>query len=96
MCSVCGVDNRKMYCEHYNGREYDGKTCFFALGEPKDAYEVSFVAVPAQKDAGVTKNYTGEEKTYDETKQLNKQKEDLIDADIALVKSFIFTENERG
>lgn len=92
VCSICGTDNREGYCKHWNGREYDGKQCYFKLLEPKDAYEVSFVAVPAQPKAGVTKNYTGEEKQYKE----NTNKEDLIDAELGLIKSFIFIEKERG
>ena len=60
VCSICGMDNRETYCKHFNGREYDGKTCYFALEGAKDAYELSFVAVPAQPKAGVTKAY-GEE-----------------------------------
>ena len=36
-------------------KEYNGKTCYAILDEVTDAYEVSFVAVPAQRGAGVTK-----------------------------------------
>ena len=57
VCSICGVDNRVAYCQHYNGHEYEGKMCYFELKNPLDAYEVSFVAVPAQPKAGTTKNY---------------------------------------
>ena len=60
VCSICGLDNRETYCKHFNGREYDGNVCYFALKGAKDAYELSFVAVPAQRNAGVTKAY-GEE-----------------------------------
>ena len=59
-CSICGTDNMKHYCSHYWGQEYetkDGKkTCYFTLDGAKEAYEVSFVAVPAQPRAGTTKN----------------------------------------
>ena len=53
VCSVCG----KPYgtCEHRKGLDYDGKTCYAVLCEPTDAYEFSFVAVPAQRQAGVLK-----------------------------------------
>lgn len=95
VCSICGTDNRRGYCKHWGGEMYDENQCYFKLLEPKDAYEVSFVAVPAQPNAGVTKNYTGEEKTYQEEKT-NTEKEDLINSDLELVKSFIFTEKERG
>lgn len=57
ICSICGTDNRKSWCEHYNGRIYDGNQCHMRLENPSDAYELSFVAVPAQPNAGVTKAY---------------------------------------
>jgi hypothetical protein len=61
ICSICGVDNVKTACPHFWGREYDGKTCFFTLDGVKDVHELSFVAVPAQRRAGTTKNYGGEQ-----------------------------------
>ena len=64
ICSICGVDNRKDYCKHYWGREYDGKICYFKLENAKDAYELSFVAVPAQVRAGTIKNYGAEYKDF--------------------------------
>ena len=42
-------------CAHRKGAVYDGETCLAVLSEPLDAYEFSFVAVPAQRAAGVTK-----------------------------------------
>jgi len=54
-CSVCG--SQKGLCTHRAGVEYDGKLCYFELDNPTDAYEWSFVAVPAQKNAGVIKAY---------------------------------------
>lgn len=62
-CSVCGAD-RSVGCTHRKGRSYNGRRCFDILDEPSDAYEWSFVAVPAQKGAGVTKRFSAEEKTY--------------------------------
>lgn len=56
-CSICGIDNRKQACRHYWGREYDGEVCHFTFQEISDAYELSFVAVPAQKNAGTKKAY---------------------------------------
>lgn len=53
VCSICGVENGK--CEHVKGQGYGGKLCYFTLKDPTDAYEWSFVAVPAQPAAGVTK-----------------------------------------
>lgn len=57
ICSVCGKDRRTGECAHKRGRSYHGKKCFFVLDEPTDAYEWSFVAVPAQRSAGVTKRF---------------------------------------
>jgi len=59
LCSICGTDNAKQWCKHYPGQEYDKQICHFSLEDPNDAYEVSFVAVPAQQRAGTTKNYGG-------------------------------------
>ena len=60
-CSICGEEG--WHCGHCKGEVYDGKLCFFSLEEPLDAYEWSFVAVPAQPAAGVVKNkrYGGQE-----------------------------------
>ena len=63
-CSVCGEkfsykwQTGKFLCEnnHFKGDTYDGKLCVGDLVDPKDAFEVSFVAVPAQKGAAVTKS----------------------------------------
>lgn len=60
-CSICGQDLRAGRCEHQLGRVYQvegqERTCHRLLLEPTDAYEWSFVAVPAQRHAGVTKGY---------------------------------------
>lgn len=57
LCSVCGADQKKSSCAHVKGKEYDGTLCYHLLVNPTDAYEWSFVAVPAQKNAGVVKGY---------------------------------------
>ena len=57
VCSICGKDGRTDPCDHIKGREYGGKLCHRILCDPTDAYEWSFVAVPAQPAAGVTKSY---------------------------------------
>lgn len=51
ICSVCGMDYGS--CEHRKGEQYAGQLCTAVLCEPTDAYEFSFVAVPAQPQAGV-------------------------------------------
>jgi hypothetical protein len=53
VCSVCGEPLDQ--CRHVKGRTYNGKLCWGELTGAKDAYEWSFVAVPAQKKAGVMK-----------------------------------------
>lgn len=57
LCSVCHNDMRSPECRHQKGREYNGEVCYGELTEPRDAYEFSFVAVPAQRAAGVMKGY---------------------------------------
>ena len=44
-------------CRHVKGETYGTKLCFTQLEEPQDAYEWSFVAVPAQREAGVLKRF---------------------------------------
>lgn len=53
VCSVCGSEYGS--CGHQKGEAYDGQVCCAILQEPMDAYEFSFVAVPAQREAGVLK-----------------------------------------
>ena len=60
VCSVCGSDRRKSGCSHRPGTVYDGALCFNLLDEATDAYEWSFVAIPAQRAAGVTKSFQKE------------------------------------
>ena len=54
VCSICSTE-RGQDCGHKPGEVYDGARCFFQLEEAVDAYEFSFVAVPAQPGAGVVK-----------------------------------------
>jgi len=56
-CSICGNDRRQNPCNHKSGKSYKGTMCHSVLSEPTDAYEWSFVAVPAQVGAGVTKAF---------------------------------------
>ena len=57
LCSICGSDYGS--CGHQKGEAYDGLVCCAILKEPMDAYEFSFVAVPAQPHAGVLKGLSG-------------------------------------
>lgn len=63
VCNICGADQTKTICSHRPGRVYEGKQCVMELDGPRDAYEVSLVAVPAQPEAGVVKSkrYGGRE-----------------------------------
>ena len=83
ICSVCGADWFKEPCQHRGGKEYDGISCWKTLKNPTDAYEISFVAVPAQPRAGVTKTH----EIQDDTEK--KPKEDFTGL-IKLAESFIF------
>ena len=64
VCSVCG--NEYGSCGHQKGQHYDGQLCCAILREPMDAYEFSFVAVPAQKEAGVLKAFGRENRCLKE------------------------------
>ena len=64
ICSVCG--NEYGTCGHMKGESYDGQVCCAILQEPMDAYEFSFVAVPAQREAGVLKGMGGGRKCLKE------------------------------
>ena len=70
VCSICGAEDGS--CSHVKGQTYGGKLCYFQLEEPKDAYEWSFVAVPAQREAGVVKRFGRES---DELAKLRKEAE---------------------
>ena len=71
-CSLCGTafamnwNTWEYECEnhHVKGREYDGELCVGELEDATDAYEFSFVAVPAQRGAGVTKSAGGPEGAF--------------------------------
>lgn len=57
-CSICGADAHAG-CTHRKGQRYEGTLCHTLLEEPTDAYEWSFVAIPAQRGAGVIKQFAG-------------------------------------
>ncbi len=76
ICSICGTD-LSVGCVHKKGRQYKTaagqQQCHTILCDPCDAYEWSFVAVPAQRNAGVTKAYTKKETEKMDTTQIIKQ-----------------------
>ena len=89
-CSVCGSEKDR--CKHVSGRTYDGIYCHRLLNDPDDAYEASFVAVPAQRNAGTTKNHDTDDDPDDNTN------ENAVKAlrDIDMLDAFIFCEKEKG
>ncbi len=68
VCSICGDDMGS--CGHHKGEYYDGVLCCAILQEPMDAYEFSFVAVPAQREAGVLKALGGGRHSLQELAEL--------------------------
>ena len=93
ICSVCGKDMKKHQCEHIKGRFYSGKLCYGTLENVSDAYEWSFVAVPAQRNAGVTKAFIKKEeenlKTANEIIKGLCASSSLSDSEVELVKSYV-------
>lgn len=69
LCSVCGADWKSEPCGHIKGRYYqkEGRRelCHGVLKGAQDAYEWSFVAVPAQRNAGVVKSYKFKKEAVD-------------------------------
>ncbi len=103
ICNICGTDNMKSYCRHYPGFEYtidDGsakgtkKRCKMLLHGAKEAYELSFVAVPAQpragthKSIGFTKPVT---ETYNEHDEMDAR---LVTLRVKNAESFLNSEME--
>lgn len=82
-CSICSKDMKTHECNHTKGKLYGKRLCHGILSQAGDAYEWSFVAVPAQKNAGVTKSY---EKT---SKVAHTQAGEKDCRDILCSKSFI-------
>ena len=111
ICNICNTDNMKNYCRHWPGVEYtveDGsptgtkKRCKMLLSGAKEAYELSFVAVPAQPRAGTHKSIGFTKPVQEETEiiepEVKSQDDNNIhekDADLAFkmreTESFIFT-----
>ena len=96
ICSICGADNRKTYCRHYPGQEYEGQTCYFALDGALDAYELSFVAVPCQPAAGVTKAYGPQKPEHWPEEEGQKKKNKLTLALKMAQEAAFLAENHRG
>lgn len=100
VCNICGTDNTKNYCDHWWGRDYEGKTCVFTLDDPVDAFEVSFVAVPAQAKAGTFKAHGIDTKDIANKPDYDSKNEDTLAQEIALqfkaLDAFIYIQNEKN
>ncbi len=81
-CSICGRDVRKGPCSHKLGRYYNGRQCYHILDEPTDAFEWSFVAVPAQKGAGVTKKCRADFERHDSGRSIAEELTEELRRDI--------------
>ena len=91
-CSICGKNMKAHECSHIKGRRYKGTLCHGILEEPTDAYEWSFVAVPAQRNAGVTKSFHIKENSTMDTNDIIKSVTEgtvLSDEDAKALKSYI-------
>ncbi|MGN1126094.1 MAG: hypothetical protein ACI4RI_01505, partial [Ruminococcus sp.] len=77
VCSICGNDIHSVACSHQKGKTYDGSLCFGELTNPTDAYEWSFVAVPAQRNAGVIKSFKKGEKSMESIMECLKSEKDF-------------------
>ena len=73
MCSICGEEYGT--CGHVKGEVYGTEQCTAVLCEAADAYEFSFVAVPAQKEAGVLRKQAGLSPELDEISLKRLQKD---------------------
>ena len=76
VCSICGSELHS--CAHQKGEHYGGKLCCGELTNPYDAYEFSFVAVPAQKQAGVTKSANRKENSMETILKMLENKQELV------------------
>ena len=79
-CSICGEQLKRSWwsptkCknDHVKGETYDGKVCIGLMEEPTDAYEFSFVAVPAQRGAGASKGFEADGNCYKAIMSIDKE-----------------------
>lgn len=116
VCSICGTDNAREWCEHWPGEEYDVvedgkhvvKTCEFLIHGADDVYELSFVAVPALRDARCVKASFEKPEHKQEHKQVDEPEQscdngdhaddhaDELAARVKLMDAFAFVENNRN
>lgn len=70
ICSICNCEK----CNHTSGKIYGGEYCHKTIKDITDAYEWSFVAVPAQRNAGVTKSFKKEKTMENILKSIKEEK----------------------
>lgn len=87
VCSVCGEEMGQ--CRHVKGRTYNGKLCYAELTGAKDAYEWSFVAVPAQPRAGVIKSLSPTLKALAQTDPGAAEELKALEADAGLGRKYL-------
>lgn len=87
----CSIDHSSFCdCGHWEGREYeiDGKMelCLGIIDSVTDAYEWSFVSIPAQREAGIVKQYNTNKKgvTKMTLKELSLEIAPKLDSDLAV------------
>lgn len=85
ICSICSANIKNDVCEHVLGEYYNNKLAFVILENPTDAYEWSFVAVPAQVNAGVVKSFSGDFNVIDKLLKRNSENVTLSKSDVDLV-----------
>lgn len=111
-CSICGnpfrldLDTFKYRCvnDHVKGeRTAGGELCVGNLENPTDAYEFSFVAVPAQPGAGVTKTakkgnpITGmTDEEMEKRRQIYQEAKKTVDETVRRAELIKFAQNERN
>ena len=105
-CSICGEQLKRSWREptkckndHIKGQTVDGQTCIGLMEEPTDAYEFSFVAVPAQRGAGTTKAFESEMSIFKMVMSLSvdelAENEEALDAAISHLLSAKQSREER-
>ena len=93
ICSVCG----ESHCNHIAGRKYNGERCYKTIEGITDAYEWSFVAVPAQRQAGVTKSFNKEKTMENILKSIKEDKElTLKSAELKKLSDYINSLEEKS
>lgn len=81
-CSICGCDKALNGCAHIKGKLYNNKISYTILDDITDAYEWSFVAVPAQVNAGVTKRMNSSDDTISFSSSYIEEADDELRRDI--------------